>query len=91
MMPSDIWVLRLSQTTRHACPCEGEGCDWRRRGEQIGHETDEVLFGAGIADGAADRASGDVERGDQGFGAEPDVFELTPFDVSRFHRQAPGW
>ena len=39
---------------------------------------------------AADRAGRDVERRDQGSGAVPDVLELTPFDVSRLHRQARG-
>jgi hypothetical protein len=60
----------------------------RRGGEQALHKGNEVLFGAGIADGATDRTGRDVERRDQGFGAVPDVLELPPFDVPGLHRQA---
>ena len=81
--PSDMWVLRLSQTTFHRRRR-------RRRGEQCLQERHEIRLGAGIADGAADLAGGDIERGDQGFGAMPDVLELPPFDVPGLHRQARG-
>ena len=64
------------------------GC-WRG-GEQILHKGDEILFGAGIADRATDRSGGDVESGDQGFRAMPDVFEFTPFDMPWLHGQAFG-
>src|ERR1700712_3887101 len=44
---------------------------WRRRGrgEHRLQERHEIRFGASIADGAADFARGDIEGGDQGFGA----------------------
>ena len=61
-----------------------------RLGEQLLHECDEILFGAGIADRAMDCAGGDIERGDQGFRAVPDILELAPLDVSRLHWQAFG-
>ena len=51
-------------------------------------ERHEIGLGAAISDGAADLAGGNVECGDQGFGAMPDILELPPFDVSRLHRQA---
>jgi hypothetical protein len=54
--PSDIWVLRLSQTTFHGA-----------RSEQIVQERHEIRLGAAISDGAADLAGGGIERGDQGF------------------------
>ena len=62
-------------------------CRRSSRGEQVFHEPDEVLFGAGIADRATDLAGGDIERRDQGFRAMADVFELPPFDVARLHWQ----
>jgi hypothetical protein len=34
--------------------------------------------------------SGDIERGDQRFGAMPDILELAPFDVPRLHGKTPG-
>jgi hypothetical protein len=51
-------------------------------------ERHEICLGAAISDGAADLAGGNVERGDQGFGAMPDILELPPFDVTRLHWQA---
>jgi hypothetical protein len=63
---------------------------WRCRGEQIPHECNEILFGTGIADRAADLAGRDIERRDQGFGAVPDIFELAPFDMPWLHGQAFG-
>ena len=51
-------------------------------------ERHEICLGAAISDGAADLASGNVECGDQGFGAMADILALPPFDVSRLHRQA---
>ena len=65
-MPSDMWVLRLSQTTR---PRRGHGEAEANR--SFMNAT--ILFGAGITDGAANRAVRDIECGDQGFGAVPDV------------------
>jgi hypothetical protein len=56
----------------------------------IAQERHEVGFGAGIPDGAEDFAVGNIERGDQGFRAIPDVLELPPFDVSKLHRQTLG-
>ncbi len=53
-------------------------CCRRRRAEQFVQERHEVRFGAGIADTAADLAGGDIERGDQRFGAVPDILELPP-------------
>jgi hypothetical protein len=47
-----MWVLRLSQTIFHACPCGGRGRRRRRRGEQILEERHEIRFGAGISDRA---------------------------------------
>ena len=85
-----MWVLRLSQTIFHACPCEGGGRRRWRRGEQRLEERHEIRFGAGVPDRATDLASGDVERADQGFRAMPDILELPPFDVSRLHRQVLG-
>jgi hypothetical protein len=38
-------------------------------------------LGAGISDGGANFARSDIERGDQGFRAMPDILELPPFDV----------
>jgi hypothetical protein len=64
------------------------GRGWCRRGEQVLHEGNEIVFGAGIADHAANHASGDIERGDQGFRAVPDILELTPLDVPWLHGQA---
>ena len=79
--PSDMWVLRLSQTTFHRAVGGAEA-------NRCLQERHEIRFGAGIADGAADLAGGDIERRDQGFGAMPDVLELPPFDVPGLHRQA---
>jgi hypothetical protein len=58
------------------------------RGEQIVQERYEIRFSASIADGAADFARGEIERGDEGFRAVPGVLELAPFDVPWLHRQA---
>ena len=79
--PSDMCVLRLSQTTRQRAGGAGE---------QIVQECHEIGLGAAIPDSAADLAGGNVERGDQGFGAMPDILELPPFDVPGLHRQARG-
>jgi len=62
----------------------------RRRGEQIVQECHEIRLGAGIADRAADLACRDIERGDQGFRAVPDILKLPPLDVPGLHRQARG-
>ena len=51
-------------------------------------ERHQICLGPAISDGTEDLAGGNVECGDQGFGAMPDILELPPFDVSRLHRQA---
>jgi hypothetical protein len=65
-------------------------CRRRRRGEQSIQERHEIRLGAAVADGAADLACRDIERGDQGFRAMSDVLELSPFDVAGLHRQVRG-
>ena len=60
--PSDMWVLRLSQTTSHRAAGAAEV-------NEIVQERHEIGLGAGITDSAADFACGNIERGDQGFGA----------------------
>ena len=75
--------MRLSQTTSHGAVGGAEA-------NRVLQERHEICFGAGISDGAADLAGGNVECGDQGFRAMPDVLELPPFDVSGLHRQAWG-
>src|SRR5580698_10260381 len=81
-IPSDIWVLRLSQTTRHGAVAGAEA----NRSFMKATKSSAVR----IADRAADRYGGDIECGDQCFGAVPDVFELTPFDMPWLHGQAFG-
>ena len=48
----------------------------RRQGEQIVQERHEIGLGAGITDGAADFACGNIEHGDQGARYVPDALEL---------------
>ena len=47
-----------------------------------------ILFGPGIADHAFDLAGGNIEGRNQGLGAMTVIFEFTPLDLARRHRQS---
>jgi hypothetical protein len=64
-------------------PACGEG-----GAQQLAEKAGEILFSPGVSDHAFDPAGGDIEGGNQGLSAMPPVFELSPLDLTRQHRQA---
>jgi len=61
---------------------------WHRRGKQARHECGEVILGSRITDRAPGRADYDIEPRDPGLCVMAFVFEFSPFDVARVHRQS---
>src|ERR1700722_9806555 len=78
--PSDMWVLRLSQTTFHGAVGGARRTDCPGTTQNL-PRSEYLRWSRGLC-------RGDIKRGDQGFFAMPDILELPPFDVSRLHRQA---
>src|SRR5262245_39300516 len=56
--------------------------------EQAAQKARKILFSAGIAEHAFDLAGGHVEGRNQGLRAVAAIFELTPLDLARRHRQS---
>src|ERR1700730_2931285 len=56
--------------------------------QQAAEKARKILFGPGIADHAFDLAGGDIEGRNQGLSAVAAIFELTPLNLARRHRQS---